>query len=178
MLLSYEGGTMAVKVSTIRARLPDWRRASLTSLLAAGTYILALVALIVLAQHATAWGQARLDDLRYGMPRTVHLAGVVGGDSAGAPTRFVGLNLDGQISIMVMPAGDSSKLAALPGPYVIGRGGAEAVPHLELADLTGDGQADLLLTVRGETVVYVNHEGTFALITPEERARLQAPGGP
>lgn len=169
---------MAVKTTTIGPRLPAWRRPTLTSLLAAGTYIIALVALVVLAQHASAWAQARADDLRYGTPRTVHLTGVVGGDSAGAPTRFVGLNLDGQISILVLPAGDSGRLAALPGPYVIGRGGAEAVPHLELADLTGDGQADLLLTVRGETVVYVNHEGTFALITPEERARLQAPGGP
>jgi hypothetical protein len=169
---------MAVRTTTIKARLPAWRRPQLTSLLTASTYILALAAMIVLLQHATAWGQARMDDLRYGSPRTVHLSGVVGGDSAAAPTRFVGLNLDGQISILVIPAGDTGRLAALPGPYVIGRGGAEAVPHLELADLTGDGQAELLLTVRGETVVYVNHEGTFALITQEERARLEAPGGP
>lgn len=167
---------MAVTITDIRPRLPGWRRPALTPLLAAGTYILALIALVVLSQQVGAWAQVRLDDLRYGRPRTVHLSGVVGGDSAAAPTRFIGLNLDGQLSILVLPAGDSSRTVALPGPYVIGRGGADAVPELGLADLTGDGQADLLLTVRGETVVYVNHEGTFALITPEERARLQAPG--
>lgn len=169
---------MAVTSTTMRPRPPTRSWAALTALLAASAYILALVALVILAQHAAAWAQARVDDLRYGSPRTVHLSGVVGGDSAAAPTRFVGLNLEGQISILVIPAGDSGRLAALPGPYVIGRGGADAVPQLELADLTGDGQADLLLTVRGETVVYINHDGTFALITQEERARLQAPGGP
>lgn len=168
---------MAVTTTTIRPRPPVGRRLTPTSLLAASTYILALIALVVLAQHASAWAQARLDDLRYGSPRTVHLSGVVGGDSAAAPTRFIAMNLGGQVSILVLPAGDSGRLAALPGPYVIGRGGADAVPQLELADLTGDGQADLLLTVRGETVVYVNHEGTFALITQEERARLHAPEG-
>ncbi len=169
---------MAVTSTTIKTRPPIWRRASLTSLLAASTYILALIALVVLAQHVATWAQARLDDLRYGNPRTVHLSGPVGGDSAAAPTHFIGLNLDGQISILVLPGGDSAALSVLPGPYVIGRGGAEAVPHLDLADLTGDGRPDLLLTVRGETVVYVNHDGTFALITPEERAGLEAAGGP
>jgi hypothetical protein len=169
---------MAVTTTEIKPRAPRWRRAQFIPLLTAGTYILALIAFALLLQHGAAWAQARADDLRYGTPRSVHLSGVVGGgDSPEAPTRFLGLNLDGQISILVLPAGDAGRLAALPGPYVIGRGGAEAVPLLELADITGDGQADLLLTVRGETIVYVNKQGTFALITPEERARLQAPEG-
>lgn len=169
---------MAVTTTTIKPRAPDWRRAPLTSLLAASIYVLALVALAVLVQHGAAWAQARLDDLRYGNPRTVHLTAVLGGDNAAAPTHFIGLNLNGQTSVIVLPAGDSSRLATLPGPYVIGRDGAAAVPELSLADLTGDDQADLLLTIRGEIVVYVNHEGTFTLITPEERARLLPHGGP
>jgi hypothetical protein len=170
---------MAVTSTTIEPRAPDWRRVSPTSLLTAMVSALALLALVVLTQHGIAWTQARLDDLRYGTPRTVQLVGAVGGgDSDVAPTRFIGLNLDGQVSILVIPAGDTSRLAALQGPYVIGRDGPQVVPHLKLADATGDGQADLLLTVRGETVIYVNHEGVFALITPEERARLQPTGSP
>lgn len=164
---------MAVTSTTLKPRPSAGRRALPTSLFVAGTYILMLIALVVLVQHGLAWSQERLDDLRFGYPRTVHLTGVVGGDSSVVPTRFVGLNLDGQLSIVVLPAGDTSRLSILPGPYVVGRDGDKAVPELALADLTGDGQPDLLLTVRGETVVYVNKQGSFALITPEERAQLQ-----
>lgn len=169
---------MAVTSNTLKPRARAGRRVSPAALFAAVTYILLLLALAALVQRGAAWAQERADDVRFGTPRTVHLSGVVGGDSAAAPTRFVGLNLDGQLSILVLPAGDSGRLSVLPGPYVVGRDGAKAVPELALADLSGDGQADLLLTVRGETVVYINHGGEFALITAEERARLQAPGSP
>lgn len=169
---------MAVTSRPLDRPTPRWRRANLAPLLTAGAYLLALLAAALLLVRGAEWAQGRLDDLRYGSPRTVHLTGVVGnGDSAAQPTHIIGLNLNGQISVLVAPAGDTSRIAALPGPYVIGRGGDTAVPLLELADLTGDGAADLLLTVRGETIVYVNHDGTFALITAEERARLDAPDG-
>jgi hypothetical protein len=171
---------MAVTSTTIKTKgpAPAWRRVSTTSLLSAGTYALALIALVVLAQHLGAWAQLRIDDVRYGTPRTVQASGVVGGgDSPAAPTRFIGLNLGGQTSVLVLPAGDTSRTVALQGPYVIGQDGAAAVPLLALADVNGDGGADLLLTIRGETVVYLNHDGTFALITAEERAQLQPPGG-
>lgn len=145
-------------------------------LLQASIYALALVALTLAADRGLGWAGRTLDDLRYGMPRTVQLAGVVGaGDSAATPTRFLALNIDGQVSLLILPAGDASRLVALPGPYVIGEQGNTAVPLLQLSDLTGDGAPDLLVTIRGEMVVYVNHAGTFALITPEERAQLQAP---
>jgi hypothetical protein len=141
-------------------------------------YVIAFVTLALALSRGMEWSRRTLDDLRYGMPRTVHLTGVVGGgDTAAHPTRFIGLNLDGHVSVLVAPAGDTSRMAFLPGPYVIGNDGQAATPLLSLADLTGDGAPDLLLTIRGEMIVYVNHDGTFALLTPEERAQLEAPPG-
>jgi len=169
---------MAVTSRPLDVPGPRWHRAIKSLPLTAAVYVLALFATALLLGRGAEWAQGWLDDLRYGYPRTVHLEGLVGnGDGAGAPTRFIGLNLNGQISVLVLPAGDASRTQVLQGPYVIGRGGDREVPLLNLADLSGDGAPDLLLTVRGETVVYINHDGTLSLITPEERARLSPPAG-
>jgi hypothetical protein len=66
-------------------------------------------------------------------------------------------------------------MRAIVGPYLVGADGPYVVPHLSLHDISGDGQADLLLQVREEMVVYINENGTFRLITPAERARLAPP---
>jgi hypothetical protein len=145
-------------------------------LLQASLYVIVLLSFTLVVNHGLGWAQRTLDDLRYGMPRTVQLSAVVGaGDSVANPTHFIALNIDGQISVLVLPGGDANRLVTLPGPYVIGDYGRAAVPVLSLADLTGDGAPDLLLTIRGETIVYGNQAGTFALLTPEERVRLATP---
>lgn len=145
-------------------------------LLQASLYAIVLLSFTLVANRGLGWTQRALDDLRYGMPRTVQLTDVVGaGDSVLSPTHFIALNIEGQISVLVLPGGDASRLVTLPGPYVIGDYGRAAVPRLALTDLTGDGAPDLLLTIRGETIVYGNQSGTFTLLTPEERARLATP---
>jgi hypothetical protein len=170
---------MAVTSRSIKpARASVRAGKSFAWLVQAGVYALALLALALVVSRGLGWAQRSLDDLRYGTPRTVYLADAVGGgDSEAAPTRFIALNIDGQVSVLVLPGGDVSRLATLPGPYVIGDNGSAAVPLLSLADLTGDGAPDLLVTIRGETVVYGNQAGSFALLTPEERARLETPTG-
>ena len=116
-------------------------------------------------------------DLRYGFPRSTQLDGFVGhSEESGEPTHLIALNLRGQISILEIPGGDAAKVRALAGPYLVGADGQYVVPHLSLADADGDGQADLLLQVREELIVYMNDNGTFRLITPAERARLVSPG--
>lgn len=163
---------MAVRSKPMATRTP--RASSLNSLLTASVYALALAALLVVLQQTVAVGQRLLDDLHYGRPRTIHLAGTIGGgDGVATPTRFLAINLEGQISVLVLPAGDPARLTTLPGPYVVGRDGRDAVPLLGLRDVNGDGAADLELTIRGESIIYVNREGTFGLITPEERAQLE-----
>src|SRR5574341_1118301 len=51
----------------------------------------------------------------------------------------------------------------LAGPYLVGADGPYVVPYLSLADVNGDGHADLLLLVREEVVVYINEHGTLIL---------------
>jgi hypothetical protein len=141
-------------------------------------YGLALVALLVLLQQVATWGQRRVDDLRYGFPRTVQIEGVVSpSDTPQTPTHVIALNLRGQVSVLVLPGSDASKLQTLAGPYIVGSDGAYAVPQPSLKDVNDDGRADLLVNIRGETVVYVHENGTFRLMTPEERAALGASSG-
>ena len=144
-----------------------------TPLLSVIVYVLALAAIVVLIGHTITWGQRTVDNVRYGMPRRVHLSGYVGHNDAHAmPTHFIALNLDGHVSVLEIPGGDIERLTVLPGPYVVGHDGPYVVPELALRDLDSNGHVDLLVTLRGETVVYMNDNGGFRLMTPGERARL------
>jgi hypothetical protein len=153
----------------IRQALSSWWAAALT-------YLLLLVLGYLLLTPVFAWGQRRLNDMRYGFPRTTQLDGLVEHDEAGGePTHLIALNLHGQVSILELPGGDPAKTRAIVGPYLVGADGPYVVPHLSLEDLSGDGQLDLLLQVREEIVVYINENGAFRLMTPAERAQLAAP---
>jgi hypothetical protein len=136
-------------------------------------YLLLLVLGYLLLTPAFTWGQRRVDDLRYGYPRTTQITGFVGhAEEAGAPTHLMALNLHGQVSVLEIPGGDVSQVRSFAGPYLVGADGRYVVPHLALRDLNGDAQPDLLLQVREEIVVYINEGGTFRLITPAERLQL------
>lgn len=137
------------------------------------TYIVAILAIALLVQQAIIWGQRRIDDVRYGFPRRAHVAGFIGhADEQGTPTHIFTLNIDGQVSALVLPGGNTDNVQVLAGPYLVGQDGPYAVPLPALQDVNEDGQADLLITLRGEIIVYLNEGGTFRLITPEERAGL------
>ncbi len=137
------------------------------------TYVLATLAVYVVVSHGVVWGTRTWNDLRYDFPRTTQVSGVVGhSDSAVHPTHLFALNLKGQVSVWEIPGGDTSKVQVLAGPYLFGEDGEYAVPHLSLRDMDGDGQADVVVTIRGEMVVYLNREGTFRLPTAEERTVL------
>jgi hypothetical protein len=144
------------------------------SLITLLTYILAALAVSVLVNHTLNWGTRTLDDIRYGFPRNNQVSGVVGhGDSEDTPTHLIALNLDGQVSLLEIPGGDPEQVRVLAGPYLFGNDGAYEVPRLTLRDMDGDGLADVILTVRGEMIVYVNKDGTFRLPTAAERATLE-----
>jgi hypothetical protein len=156
----------------LREALSSWGAAALT-------YLLLLVLGYLLLTPILAWGQRRLDDMRYGFPRTTQIDGFVGhNESSGAPTHLIAINLHRQISVLAIPGGDTAKVQALEGPYLVGADGEYVVPRLSLEDVTGDGNVDLLLQVREEVVVYVNDNGSFRLITPAERAQLAQAGAP
>jgi hypothetical protein len=156
----------------LRPALSLWRTTALA-------YLMLLFLGYLLITPVIGWGQRRLDTMRYGFPRTTQIDGFVGhGEEGGEPTHLIALNLNRQVSILEIAGGDSAKVRALPGPYLVGADGGYVVPYLSLRDLNGDGQADLLLQVREEIVVYINENGSFRLMTPAERARLVTPEAP
>jgi hypothetical protein len=144
------------------------------------TTILAVAAIYVIVSAGVAWAQVRLDDLRYGRPRTMHVEGYVGHgtEAVGRPTRLIGLNLDRQVMVMVIPGGDASQMQTITGPYLFGSGEDLTPVLLYLQDMDRDGLADLIVAVRNEQIVYLNREGSFRLPTPDEQLKLLQEHGP
>jgi hypothetical protein len=143
---------------------------TLVYLLTAG---LALLAVYALLSTALTWGRAKLDDLRYGNPRTYHLAAFVGHEETdGSPTQLIAMNLDRQVVVIEVPGGDPSKVRALPGPYLFGAGEDKTPVTMKLADVNGDAHDDLIVRIKNEEMIYLNAGGTFQLITPEQRKEM------
>lgn len=137
------------------------------------TGLLALLAIYVLLSSVVTWGSEKLDDIRYGRPRTFHMTGYVGhGEENGTPSHFVAMNLDRQVIILEIPGGDPTQVRTIPGPYLFGAGEDLTPVTMRLGDVNGDSAADLVVRVKDEEMVYVNRDGGFELITPEERQQL------
>ncbi len=138
------------------------------------TGILAVLAIYVLVGAAIGWAQVRIDDVRYGRPRTTQVSGLVGhgAESAAQPTRFIGMNLDRQVVVLELPAGDPTQARSLPGPYLFGANEDLTPVLLSLRDMDRDGLDDLIIDVRNEQIVYLNRDGSFRLPTPDEQQQL------
>ncbi len=118
-------------------------------------------------------GRIKLDDLRYGRPRTTHLSAYVGhGEEQGLPTHFVALNLNQRVVVFVMPGGDSTRAQLLNGPYLFGAHEHLTPIALRVEDINKDGRGDLVIGAKQEEVIYLNTGETFRLITGEERQAL------
>ncbi len=164
---------MAVTSRELGRRLPALPRGP-GSVAYALTFVLAALAIHVLVSAAVERTRVAFDDLRYGRPRTAHVAGYVGhgAEATGRPTHIIAMNLDRQVVVLELPAGDAEQARSLPGPYLFGAHQDLTPVVLSLLDMDGDGLADLVLNVSNEQVVYLNREGAFRLPTAEEHALL------
>ncbi|PDV99507.1 hypothetical protein [Candidatus Chloroploca asiatica] len=161
--------------STAVSRLPG----SISLVAYIVTLLLVAMASYVVIDAAVGWTKERLDDVRYGRPRTTHIEGFVGhpAEDAGRPTRFIGLNLDRQVVILALPGGDATHVQSLPGPYLFGAREDLTPVILSLYDLDRDGRLDLLATVRNEHVIYLNRAEGFRLPTLEEQQQMMQEQG-
>ncbi|HVA91242.1 MAG TPA: hypothetical protein VNL71_15515 [Chloroflexota bacterium] len=128
--------------------------------------ILAVFVAYVLINTLVAWGQVKLDDIRYGYPRTSSTDGYMGyREQTGVPTHFIVVNAHRQVLIMIMPGGDPSHVLVIKGPYLFGPGEEFSPATLDLIDSNHDGYPDLRLHVAGQTLVYLNNprSQTFTL---------------
>ncbi len=137
------------------------------------TLLLAILAVYALVGTIVDWGRVRLDDVRYGRPRTTHLEGKVGHEgNSGLPSHFIAMNLNGQVMILELVGGNPNEVRSLPGPYLFGEGNDLTPVNLSLQDIDKDGQPDLIVDVRREQIVYLNRDGAFRLPNAEEQQQL------
>jgi hypothetical protein len=119
------------------------------------------------------WAQTRLDDWRYGRPRTYKLSALVGHENGnGLPTQFVAMNLNRRVVIFEFPGGEATEARTIVGPYLFGQGEDLTPVTLELQDLTGDQLPELLVNVKNEVLVYLNEPAGFRTMTAEEHQQL------
>lgn len=138
------------------------------------TVFLCVVALVLVANSLITWGRVKLDDLRYGRPRTMHLEGTVGhDDTSGSPTQFVAMNLNRRVVVFEIPGGDVSKTRTLTGPYLFGANEDLTPVRLRFALVNEDQGTDLIVSVKDEEIIYINENGNFRLINDAERAAYE-----
>jgi len=138
------------------------------------TVLLCIVAIVLVANSVITWGQIKLDDMRYGRPRTMQLSGFVGhNENSGVPTQFVAMNLNRRVVVFEIPGGDASQTRTLTGPYLFGANEDLTPVRLRLQHINADNNTDLVISVKNEEIMYINESGSFRLIKPEERAAYE-----
>ena len=149
-------------------------RARLHPFVFLGTGMLATLALIVVLSIVTSWFTTTLDDLRYGRPRTFQIDSYVGHNEApGMPSHFLAVNLHGRIEIIELPGGDASHARIYIGPQLYGSD-AELIPvTLSFIDVNGDHKPDMIINFQGTHVVFINDQGGFRPLRPQEREGVE-----
>lgn len=162
-----------VNVAQPHSRAAFWTRPASTAIL----LVLAIVVGYQLLSGVVNWSHIKLDDLRYGYPRSFQTDGFVGfGESNGLPTHFVALNLHKQIEIYIIPGDDPTHVRVIKGPSLFGAADDYAPVALRLVDVNQDGYPDLVVSVDNQQAVFIDEPnlGTFRALKPVERQQAQA----
>lgn len=140
------------------------------------TLLLVGVAVVVCYQIVSStlfWAGIKLNDLRYGYPRTMQVEGFVGfGESHGQATHVSAMNLHRQVVVIVMPGEDPTRVQVLKGPFLVGPNEEYAPVVVRLIDVTGDRYPDLVVDVDQQHLVWVNEPSRrlFRAATASETA--------
>jgi hypothetical protein len=162
----------APKSGRIRSKRRFWHGAH--PLLYLGVGMIAMLALWTLLTSAISWWNTTSDDLHYGRPRTFQIDAFVGQNEAtGTPSHFIAINLNGHIEIIEFPGGDGSKARIYLGPQMYGTGDDLIPVTLSFADVNGDHQRDMIIHFQSSRIVFINDQGGFRPLRPEERLPVQ-----
>lgn len=137
-------------------------------LLYVGVGMLAMLVIFVLGSWVVGWGSQRLDDMRYGNPRTYQIDKFVGdGDSAQHPSHFIAMNLNRQAIVVQFVGGDPTKSFVYVAPVLIGGEGGNLAPvTVDFSNITGhtDGKLDMIITIhlaQNQQFFFVNDGNGF-----------------
>jgi hypothetical protein len=143
-------------------------------LLYLGVGMIAMLALWTLLTSAMSWWNTSWDDLRYGLPRTFQMDAVVAhNETIDAPSHFIAINLNGRIEVIEFPGGDGSKARIYLGPQLYGAGDDLIPVTLSFADVNGDHLPDMIIHFQSSRIVFINYQGGFRPLRPEERVPVQ-----
>jgi hypothetical protein len=143
-------------------------------LLYLGIGMIAMLALWTLLTTAISWWSTTWDDIHYGRPRTFQIDAFVGhNESAGTPSHFIAINLNGRIEIIEFPGGDGSKARIYLGPQLYGTGSDLIPVTLSFVDVNGDHQQDMIIHFQSSRIVFINDQGGFRPLRPEERHSVE-----
>jgi hypothetical protein len=119
------------------------------------------------------WWQSMVDNWQYGYPRTYQTDAVVGHhDSPANPSHFIAINLHSHIEVIEFPGGDVTHARVYLGPTLIGSGEDLTPVTLSFKDVTGGGKLDMIVSVGGTIVVFINDGGQFRPLKPGEQVTL------
>jgi hypothetical protein len=156
----------------IRNKRISWQGAH--PLLYLGVGMIAMLALWTLLTSAISWWNTTWDDLHYGRPRTFQTDALVGhNETTGTPSHFIAINLNGRIEIIEFPGGDGSKARIYLGPQLYGTGDDLIPVTLSFADVNGDHLPDMIIHFQSSRIVFINDQGGFRPLRPEERVPVQ-----
>ena len=130
-----------------------------------GIGMFVMLALWILGNIAVNWWNVTQDDWHYGRPRTYQTDAVVGHeDSPSHPSHFIALNLNGKISVIEIPGGDTAHSQIYNAPTLFGAGQDLVPVTLSFEDCNGDGKPDLNIHIQGsdKIICLVNNGKTFS----------------
>src|SRR5437588_1523332 len=143
-------------------------------LLYLGLGMFGMLVLWMVLVGVVSWYNTTMDDIRYGRPRTFQTDQFVGhNETAGTPSHFIAINLRGRIEVIEFPGGDAVHARIFMGPQLFTAGSDLVVVTLDFRDVNGDHKPDMIINIQGSQVVFINDQGTFRPLRPEERHQVE-----
>ncbi len=142
-------------------------------LLYLGLGMLGMLVLWTLLSAVFGWFNTTMDDLHYGRPRTFQVDAWVGHEQTGIPSHFIAINLHGHIEIIELPGGDAAHAHIYVGPQLYSANDELIPVTLKFLDVNGDHKPDMIVNFQGSRTVFINDQGTFRPVQPEERQQVE-----
>ena len=133
-----------------------------------------MLALWTILMGVIGWYNTTMDDIHYGRPRTFQTDSFVGhNESSGMSSHFIAINLHGHIEVIEFPGGDAAHARVFLGPQLYTANNDLVVVTLRFIDVNSDRKPDMIIDFQGSQIVFINDQGTFRPLRPQERHQVE-----